>query len=50
VPSAPGTAIFSVSGNVVKPGNYELPLGTPMRELIYEHAGRDRRRPRAQGL
>ena len=39
VPSSPGTAIFSVSGNVVKPGNYELPLGTPMRELIYDHAG-----------
>jgi NADH-quinone oxidoreductase subunit F len=27
VPSSPGTAIFSVSGNVVRPGNYELPLG-----------------------
>jgi NADH-quinone oxidoreductase subunit F len=39
VPSSPGTAIFSVSGNVARPGNYELPLGTPMRELIYEHAG-----------
>ena len=39
VPSSPGTAIFSVSGNVVRPGNYELALGTPMRELIYEHAG-----------
>ncbi|HEY7422268.1 MAG TPA: SLBB domain-containing protein, partial [Gaiellaceae bacterium] len=39
VPSSPGTAIFSVSGNVVRPGNYELELGTPMRELIYEHAG-----------
>jgi NADH-quinone oxidoreductase subunit F len=37
--SAPGTAIFSVSGNVVRPGNYELELGTPMRELIYDHAG-----------
>jgi NADH-quinone oxidoreductase subunit F len=37
--TAPGTAIFSISGNVVRPGNYELELGTPMRELIYEHAG-----------
>ncbi|HEY7691052.1 MAG TPA: NADH-quinone oxidoreductase subunit NuoF [Gaiellaceae bacterium] len=37
--TAPGTAIFSISGNVVKPGNYELELGTPMRELIYDHAG-----------
>ncbi len=39
VPSAPGTAIFSVSGNVARPGNYELPLGTPMRKLIYDVAG-----------
>jgi len=39
VPSSPGTAIFSVSGNVVRPGNYELDLGTPMRELIYDFAG-----------
>jgi NADH-quinone oxidoreductase subunit F len=37
--TAPGTAIFSISGNVVRPGNYELELGTSMRELIYEHAG-----------
>src|SRR5262249_47397111 len=37
--TAPGTAIFSISGNVVNPGNYELELGTPMRELIYEQAG-----------
>jgi NADH-quinone oxidoreductase subunit F len=37
--SSPGTAIFSVSGNVARPGNYELELGTPMRELIYDWAG-----------
>ena len=37
--SSPGTAIFSISGNVARPGNYELDLGTPMRELIYDHAG-----------
>jgi NADH-quinone oxidoreductase subunit F len=34
-----GPKIFSVSGNVEKPGNYELPLGTTFRELIFEHAG-----------
>ena len=39
VPSSPGTAIFSISGNVARPGNYELDLGTPMRELIYDFAG-----------
>ena len=37
--TSPGTAIFSISGNVVRPGNYELVLGTPMRELIYDWAG-----------
>src|SRR5581483_2664871 len=37
--TSPGTVIFSISGNVERPGNYELELGTPMRELIYEHAG-----------
>ncbi|MEK7871815.1 MAG: NADH-quinone oxidoreductase subunit NuoF, partial [Nitrospirota bacterium] len=34
-----GTRIFSVSGHVKKPGNYELPLGTPLREIIENHAG-----------
>ena len=34
-----GTKVFSISGNVERPGNYELPLGTSFRELIYEHAG-----------
>ena len=29
-----GTLIFSVSGHVNKPGNYELPLGIPFQELI----------------
>jgi len=34
---APGTLIFSLSGHVKQPGLYELPLGTGLRELIYEH-------------
>jgi NADH-quinone oxidoreductase subunit F len=34
-----GPKIFSVSGHVNKPGNYELPLGTTIGEIIYEHAG-----------
>jgi len=34
-----GVKIFSLSGCVNKPGNYELPLGTTFRELIYEHGG-----------
>jgi len=36
---SPGTKIFSLSGRVNKPGNYELPLGTTFRELIFEHGG-----------
>ena len=34
VENSGGTAIFSVSGHVEKPGNYELPLGIPFRELL----------------
>jgi NADH-quinone oxidoreductase subunit F len=34
-----GVKIFSLSGCVKKPGNYELPLGTTFRELIYKHGG-----------
>src|SRR5262249_8296550 len=33
-----GTRIFSLSGHVKKPGNYELPVGTPLRTLIYDEA------------
>jgi len=29
-----GTKIFSVSGHVNKPGNYEVEFGTPLRELL----------------
>ena len=28
-----------MSGHVKKPGNYELPMGTTFRELLYDHAG-----------
>ncbi len=37
-PNAGGEKIFSVSGHVEKPGNFEVPLGTPFRELL-EMAG-----------
>src|SRR6185503_13443211 len=36
-PHAPGTLVFSLSGHVKRPGLYELPLGTTVRELIFEH-------------
>jgi NADH-quinone oxidoreductase subunit F len=32
-------ALFSISGHVTRPGVYELPLGTPLRAMIFEHAG-----------
>ena len=33
-PGSGGTGIFSVSGHVEKPGNYELPFGIPFKELL----------------
>ncbi len=35
---APGTAIYSISGHVKHPGQYEAPMGTTMRQLL-EYAG-----------
>jgi NADH-quinone oxidoreductase subunit F len=37
-PNNGGTKIFSISGDVEKPGNYEIPLGTPFSTLL-EMAG-----------
>ncbi len=37
-PNNGGEKLFSISGHVNKPGNYEIPLGTPFRELL-EMAG-----------
>jgi NADH-quinone oxidoreductase subunit F len=34
-----GTKLVSVSGHVQRPGNYEIELGIPSRELIYDLAG-----------
>ncbi|MFT7244652.1 MAG: NADH-quinone oxidoreductase subunit F [Candidatus Azotimanducaceae bacterium] len=34
-----GTKLFGASGRVAKPGCWELPMGTPIREIIEEHAG-----------
>jgi NADH-quinone oxidoreductase subunit F len=35
---SPGTTLFGVSGHVTRPGLYELPLGTKLDTIIYEHA------------
>ncbi len=43
-----GTGIFSVSGHVEKPGNYEVPLGIPFKELLEIAGGvRDGRKLKA---
>jgi NADH-quinone oxidoreductase subunit F len=34
-----GTKLFCISGKVNRPGCVELPIGTPLREIIEEHAG-----------
>ena len=36
---SPGTKLFSISGNVVKPGTYEIPLGTPLKDVIFDLCG-----------
>ena len=38
-PTSTGTKVVSVSGDVQRPGNYEIELGIPSRELIYDLAG-----------
>jgi NADH-quinone oxidoreductase subunit F len=39
VPTSTGTKLVSVSGHVRRPGNYEIELGVPSREIIYGLAG-----------
>lgn len=36
---SPGTKIFTISGDVNKPGFFEVEMGVTLRELIYEFAG-----------
>jgi len=36
---SPGTTLFGVSGHVVRPGLFELPLGTRLDEIVFGHAG-----------
>jgi NADH-quinone oxidoreductase subunit F len=39
VESSTGTRVFSLSGDVVRGGNYELPHGYPLRDFIYVEGG-----------
>lgn len=36
---AAGTKLYSLSGDVLRPGLYELPMGTRLDELVFEHGG-----------
>jgi NADH:ubiquinone oxidoreductase subunit F (NADH-binding) len=38
-PDSPGTKIFTISGDVERPGYYEVEMGVPLRELIHDLAG-----------
>jgi NADH-quinone oxidoreductase subunit F len=35
----PGTMVFTISGDVATPGVFELPMATPLDELVFEHGG-----------
>lgn len=39
LPKDGGTRIFGVSGMVKNPGIYELPMGTKLKDIIFQHAG-----------
>jgi NADH-quinone oxidoreductase subunit F len=45
-----GTKMYGVSGKVKRPGLWELPMGTTIREILEEHAGGMREGLRFRGL
>ncbi len=45
-----GTKIYGVSGRVNRPGAWELPMGTTVREILDDHAGGMRRSVQFRGL
>jgi len=38
-PKSTGTKLFSVCGHVARPGNYEVTMGFPLKDLLYDLAG-----------
>jgi NADH-quinone oxidoreductase subunit F len=38
-PKSTGTKLFSVCGHVQRPGNYEVAMGFPLKDLLYELCG-----------
>jgi len=49
-PECPGPKLYCVSGHVKKPGVYELPMGTSLRDIIYIHAGGIRENKRLKAV
>jgi len=38
-PKSTGTKLYSVCGNIARPGNYEVPMGFPFRDFLYDLCG-----------
>jgi len=38
-PKSTGTKLISICGHIQRPGNYEVTMGTPLREILYDMAG-----------
>ncbi len=48
-PKSTGTKLVSVCGHVQRPGNYEVTMGTPMRDILYDMCGGPPGRTEIQG-
>lgn len=49
-PKSPGTKLFCLSGDVARPGLYELPLGASLRHLVFDLAGGLRSKQKLQAV
>jgi NADH-quinone oxidoreductase subunit F len=38
-PKSTGTKLYSVCGNITRPGNYEVPMGFPFKDFLYDLCG-----------
>jgi NADH-quinone oxidoreductase subunit F len=38
-PKSTGTKLYSVCGNIARPGNYEVPMGFPFKDFLYDVCG-----------
>ena len=38
-PKSTGTKLYSVCGNIQRPGNYEVPMGFPFKDFLYDLCG-----------